>query len=202
MSTAFSPYGLKPSRSNVGEVRVNEYPIASAYGTNIFKGDPVLLGTDGTITAVAATGGTAQNGTYLGVFQGCNSQTFVRGWSEFYPASTTANDLVALVYDSRDTIFDAQIGSSGTARTQANTVGANANYTLGTGSTLIGQSAAYLTDSTIGTTATLPFKILKFIQKGTNAPSPANGTASDAYPDVEVIWNAGVTFKDSSTGVA
>ena len=55
MAISSSPYGVQPISSGSGTVRAERMPngIASAYGTNIFKWDPITL-TAGLITKVAS----------------------------------------------------------------------------------------------------------------------------------------------------
>ncbi len=66
MSSTLAPLGMVPKYSQVGPVRPQAYPygIASGYNTALFKGQPVTMGTSGTI--VAAT----TNQDIMGVFAG------------------------------------------------------------------------------------------------------------------------------------
>lgn len=63
MALTSAPAGFRPVLNQTGQSHANTYAIASAYGTQISSGDPVMLAADGTITALAAT-----TSPILGVF--------------------------------------------------------------------------------------------------------------------------------------
>ena len=67
MSTTSAPYGLRPIWHPSGIIRPTALAggIASAYGTAIYTGQPVILNTNGTLTAGTAAADLA------GVFAGC-----------------------------------------------------------------------------------------------------------------------------------
>jgi hypothetical protein len=64
MSLVNAPFGLNATYHPTGLERGKAYRIASGYATNIFKNQPVILNTNGTITAGAAAA------DLLGVFAG------------------------------------------------------------------------------------------------------------------------------------
>lgn len=139
MANADAPFGLRPIRHyQGGVVRPNEYTIASAYGTNIFTGDPVK--SSGTTKGIII--GTA-GGVILGVFAGC-SYTDAAGsihYSPYWPASTallTGTVAKALVYDDPNILFAVQAATS--QDVDAVDVGLLADLASGTGSTTTGQS--------------------------------------------------------------
>jgi len=67
--------------------------------------------------------------------------------------------------------------------------GLNASVVVTAGSSTIGKSKNALDGSTPATTNTLPLRILDFVDGPTSLP-PKGTTASDAYPDVIVKFNA------------
>ena len=76
----------------------NRYRIAANYNTSIFQGDLVAMVTGGGIERVAAGG----SGFILGVFNGCEFTDPTTGkptFSNHYPASTNASDIIANVID-------------------------------------------------------------------------------------------------------
>jgi hypothetical protein len=110
MANPDAPFGFKVVRSRSGNAsnQVNEYAIASAYGTAIYTGDIVKQATDGTL--VLGTAGAA----ITGVFQGCrytNSQG-ERKFSAYWPASTVATDIVGLVADDPSLVLEVQSDGS------------------------------------------------------------------------------------------
>ena len=67
--------------------------------------------------------------------------------------------------------------------------GLNAAVVQTAGSTAIGKSKNALDGSTPATTDTLPLRVIDFVD-GPRSLAPAGTTASDAYPDVIVKFNA------------
>ena len=188
MATSASPYGARPigtlSASGSWSAKVRHLPIGSGYGTAIFNGDFVKLAADGEIEK--DTGTTAL--TAVGIFVGCsytpsttNQKTFNTQW----PASTTATDAMAYVIDDPFVVFQMQ----GDEAMNTTDRGLNAAVVQTAGSTSIGKSKNALDASTPATTNTLPLRILDFVD-GPMSLAPVGTTASDAYPDVIVKFNA------------
>ena len=165
--------GLRPSRHLTGGVvRANEYSIASEYNTNIFTGDVVEMTGTGKNVAVAA-GGNVDN---VGVFAGCryvNAQGEQK-FSAYWPANTTATDIVALVYDDPNIVFSAQCDTLAEAD-----VGLLTDWDDGAGSVVSGQSGRELAAS-LGATTGQALRILGLV------PSPDN--AYGAFAKVEVAF--------------
>lgn len=117
------PYGLKAVNEigglpYAGSTRM--IPIASGYGSNLFYGQIVQL-SGGTLIAGAYTPASSPTtpiaGT-IGVFVGCaytNPSTLQPIQSQYWPASTVANDAVAYVIDDPRTVFKVVAGSQGTS---------------------------------------------------------------------------------------
>jgi hypothetical protein len=124
------PYGLKAVNEigglpYAGSTRM--IPIASGYSSNLFYGQIVQL-SGGTIIAGAYTPASSPTtpiaGT-IGVFVGCqytNPSTLQPIQSQYWPASTVANDAIAYVIDDPRTVFKVAVGSQ--AQSLSNTSGA------------------------------------------------------------------------------
>ena len=113
MANQDAAFGFRPVRHlSGGELRTNEYKIANNYGTAIYQGSPVLAVAAGGIESCAA------GNVVLGVFAGCfftDPTTSKPTFSNYYPASTAADDIVAYVYDDPRIVFEAQHDETGTA---------------------------------------------------------------------------------------
>ena len=127
MANVNGPFGLRPARHLTGGViRASEYSIASGYATSIFTGDVVEMTGTGTNVGKAA----AQNADNIGVFAGCRyvDAQGKQQFSQYWPASTTATDVVAFVYDDPNIVFEAQ-----TDTLAEGDIGALADWNVGTG---------------------------------------------------------------------
>lgn len=150
MANTDAAYGFRPvMKKGGGEVAINAYApqgyaIASAYGTTINAGDPVVLtgsaSADGRPTIQIAT-----PGTVTGVFKGCqyvDSNGMVQ-FSKSWPASTVATNVVADVFDDPNTIFSIQADEDIVAAD----IGAKADFVAGAG--VNGESRYELDSSTV-----------------------------------------------------
>ena len=170
-----TPSGFHPFRHLGGGTpnRYMEYPIASAYNTRICTGDPVALISDGTITLAAVTV------RLLGIFMGVSyvSSSGEAIFSAYWPEDTVATEIKAHVIVDANVTYEVESGKS-TAPAQTD-VGLLADFVQGTGSTLHGGSAAYLSGTQ--STGDAQFRILSLIPKPTNT--------GGQYDTVEVsIW--------------
>jgi hypothetical protein len=165
-----APYGLKPINLIGGQVfagSTREYPIPYGYSTNIFYGDIVGL-TRGGVQRLSVSTGTL--GTVTGVFLGCsytNPTTKQKQFAQYWPASTTAGDAVAIVCDDPDTVFKAVVCSAttvvaGGARAM---IGQNLAMINNTGNVNTGDSANALLapSATPATTDALPIRVLGLV---------------------------------------
>jgi hypothetical protein len=194
--TVSGPYGLVPVKLLSGTPFVGgvyrSMKIASNYGTSIFFGDAVKLVTGGTVERDAFDAAM----TPVGVFMGCRYTDPNLGYelySQYYPASTVADDIIAYVADATDLLFKAAVLSSGTtigdlAQTD---IGANVAGVDNTGDSTSGNSRGGISD-TSATTNTLPFRIVGLVEETKNS----SGGFTEAY----VKWNAGHQY-DNTTGV-
>jgi hypothetical protein len=162
-----APYGLKPINLIGGQVfagSTREYAIINNYATNIFYGDLVGL-VRGNLERLSVSTGTV--GTVVGVFLGCsytNPLTKQKTFSQYYPASTAAGDIVGIVCDDPDTVFSAVVCSSGTtvASGARAMIGQNLAMINNTGNTATGNSknAVLAPTDTPATTDALPLRVL------------------------------------------
>ncbi len=183
MSATATPMGAEPvgtlsaSGSYTGKVR--HYKIASNDSTAIFYGDFVKMTSAGVVTLDNGT----TSLTPIGVFMGCSytdPNTNQLTFSQFYPASTVASDIDAYVLN--DPFVEMRMQGDATLAQTA--LGNNAAVVQTAGSTSIGRSRNAFDSSTIATTATLPVKLIEFVE----GPDSAVG---DAYTDVIVMFNVG-----------
>ena len=202
MATTATPYGFKPLNHIGGTPyagAVRHIKIASGFGTNIFNGSIVNIGTAGTIEVVTDIGDNSDQfpAGVIGVFVGCTytdptskNKTFSNHW----PTGTVASDAMAYVVDDPQVLFQVQADD---AVTQAE-LGENAHLaavqSTSTGDTTTGVSNSAIDMSTIAVTATFAFRIVDFVE------SP-DSTVGDAFTDLIVKFNAGVHSYEDSTGI-
>jgi hypothetical protein len=135
MSANSTPFGFRPSYHNSGQIRPKAYTLASTYSTSVFAGDPVKLTDNGVIqlgTSDGTRNGTTDGISLLGIFAGCEykDSTGRPVVSPFWPASTTATDIIAYVYDDPETLFDVQYDNPSAGTTVQTAVGEGCDWTV------------------------------------------------------------------------
>jgi hypothetical protein len=192
-----APYGLVPINLIGGQVfagATRQIPIDSGSATSIFYGDVVELNSSGTLSKDTGT----DAATPVGVFLGCSytDPTFGKVFRQYYPASTTASDIMAYVEDDPSALFKVAVVSSGTTISYVNrtAVGNNAVLVQNAGSTTNGNSKVAVS-STTATTSTWPVRIIDVVPETAIAGYPGS------YTEVIVKWNAGMHQYDNPTGV-
>lgn len=103
-------FGFRPVRRIDGSPYngdVNEYRIAAATAA-IYLGTPVKWHTDGTIISCAA------GEPHVGILQGCrfNAPGVKIPFSPYWPATAAATDIVALVADDPNLIFEVETATA------------------------------------------------------------------------------------------
>jgi hypothetical protein len=184
--TVDAPYGLKPINLIGGQVfagATRQIPIASGYATSIFNGDVVKLVSDGTLEKETGT----TTATPVGVFLGCSytdPTLKYKLFSQYYPASTVASDIVAYVADDPDQLFKVAVVSGTTviAGYGRTIVGNNVPLVQNAGSATTGNSAVAVNGGSAATTVSLPLRIIDVV--------PETVDASGNYTEVIVKWNA------------
>jgi hypothetical protein len=197
--TVSAPYGLKPVNLIGGQVFAGStrlMQIASGYATNIFYGDLVKRVADGTIEKDTGTTTATPNGIFLGV-QFTNGSTGQVQQQQFYPASQqikSGTQIFAVVADDPDTLFQVAVVSGTTVITGVgiSAIGNNATLVQNAGSTITGNSAVAILDST-ATTNTLPIRIIDVVRD--------TATAADNFPEVIVKINATMHQYNNALGV-
>ena len=177
MANKDAAFGFRPVRHLTGgEIRANEYTIAANYGTDIFQGQCVIAVTAGGIEAAGA------GNVVLGVFGGCFFTHPTIGkptFSNHYPASTNASDIVAQVYDDPRIVFEVQHDGTGTAAMNFG----GFDFVGKSGSTTTGRSSGELDTTTVTTSG-------QFKQIGISK-DPNNSDTSSANCNAYVIPNTG-----------
>lgn len=175
MSNTQAPFGFRPVRRLDGaqpNYPTTKMTIAYNYGTQIAKGDPVKLNTDGTI--ILAT----TSATMRGVFWGCtyyDPGTQRTQWQPKWgaPAGLASTQIVtAYVYDDPNLIFEVQVGatSGNPIITQAN-VGENFDFGGAGSPNAAGMSVAYANAFTLLTTAALTWRVYAMSPRVNNDPA-------------------------------
>ena len=197
--TVSAPYGLKPVNLIGGQVFAGStrlMQIASGYATNIFYGDLVKRISDGTIEKDTGTTTATPTGIFLGV-QFTNGSTGQVQQQQFYPASQSiksGTQIFAVVADDPDTLFQVAVVSGTTVITGVgiSAIGNNATLVQNAGSTITGNSAVAILDTT-ATSNTLPIRIIDVVRD--------TATAADNFPEVIVKINATMHQYNNATGV-
>jgi len=155
----------------------SRYRIAANYGTAIFQGDMVAQVTGGTVE-VHADGGTVP---IVGVFNGCqytDPTTGEQKFSNFYPASTNASDIIAFIIDDPMVIFEIQADA---AFPIADLFGNFDIVYTSAGSTTTGISGAELKVADGATGTTLSIKAIDISE------DPENSDVGSANTNVKVV---------------
>ena len=200
--TVSAPYGLIPVNLLGGQVfagSTRQIPIQTAHGTSIFFGDVVLMSSNGCITTAVLTVTTVN---VVGIFMGCSyiNSSGQRIFGQYYPALTTGTPdtttaITAYVADDPDLVMKTAIVSGTTVVAQATRgtmVGGNAALVPNAGSTITGNSAMAVLNSTAATAA-IPFKVVDVV--------PDTAPATGSFVEVLVSWNQGIHQYRLATGV-
>jgi hypothetical protein len=194
MANSNTPFGFSQYSGTGSAPTYEQVAVQIAYNaTNIFYGDPVEPDANGQV--IQGDGTTAAAGI-AGIFVGCKYLSVAQKrtvWSNWWPGSDVASTQTVEGYIVNDPNAKFLVQSDATGVTQAD-VNGTVGYTIGSGNTSSGISAAYI--SGIGpTTATLPFRIISLVTQ----PPGSAGTEAGAYNRVIVAFN-NVTTKNQ-TGI-
>jgi hypothetical protein len=176
MPNTNTPFGLRPVANLSGNPyagATRQYSVAAGDATAIFIGDPVKLAATSQFIngqvfkdVVQAATGDVIVGVVVGVLP-------VTDESLIYRAASTQR--ILFVNDDPNAMFEIQQVSTGTALT-ANDIGLNANFVVGSGSTVTGYSGVTIDNTTEATTNTLDLKIVGMPSRVDNDPGSAVGT--------------------------
>lgn len=171
MSSTNAPFGLRAAYSPSGTIREMASTIATGYNTDIYTGQPVKIGTNGTLEVAAA------GEALIGVFAGCQYQPSGAQRpviSPSWPANTGATDIVA--YYTMDPYIVYEIQADGPI-TQAE-VGQQANFTNVANSNGLGYSTCTM-DAATASSGNYQLRVV-------GIANAINNTAGDAYTIVQV----------------
>ena len=175
MANKDAAFGMKPVRMIGGAPYTggqSRYRIAANYGTSIFQGDMVAQVTGGTVE-VHADGGTVP---VVGVFNGVQYTDPTTGeqvFSNFYPASTNASDIIAFIIDDPDVVYEVQADDTFPVTDLFGNF--DIVYTS-SGSTQTGISGAELDVTTGATNTTLPIKAIDISEDPNNSDTGSANT--------------------------
>ena len=180
MANKDAAFGMKPVKMIGGAPYTggtSRYRIAANYDTAIFQGDMVAQVTGGTVE-VHADGGTVP---IVGVFNGCeytDPTTGEQKYSNYYPASTNASDIIAFIIDDPNVVFEIQADS---AFPIADLFGNFDIVYTSSGSTVTGISGAELKVADGATGTSLSIKAIDISE------DPENDDVSSANTNVYVV---------------
>jgi|TARA_R110000803_G_scaffold48405_3_gene100591 hypothetical protein len=175
MANKDAAFGMKPVRMIGGAPYTggqSRYRIAANYGTSIFQGDMVAQVTGGTVE-IHADGGTVP---VVGVFNGCMYTDPTSGeqvFSNYYPASTNASDLIAFIIDDENVVYEIQADDTFPVTDLFGNF--DIVYTSA-GSTKTGISGSELDVTTGATNTNLPIKAIDISEDPNNSDTGAANT--------------------------
>lgn len=171
MANVAEKFGLRPYKSLNGSPwnnAQNKYTIKSNYGTAIFQGDLVIPTSTGNIERHTAGNGSNVVGVFNGVFY-TDPTTKKPTFSNYYPGSIVASDIVANVIDDPDTLF---LMDADAAFTRDNLY-KNYSVTNVTGNTATGISKVQLDVSTGDSASTFMVQAVDISQDPNNSDTTA-----------------------------
>ena len=191
MANETGNFGLRAARQLDGSPyngAQNRYRILKNYGTALYQGDLVMTSVNGTIERAGAT-----SNPVVGVFNGVfytDPTTSKPTWKNYYPASISANDIMAQVIDGPDVVFEINADATFTV----SHLFANYKINATTGSTLSGQGRESLDVATADSSSTFVLKAVDISQD----PNNSDTTASSGV-NVLVVLNAH-SYKSGTVG--
>jgi hypothetical protein len=156
----------------------NKYPILYTQTDKMGYGDPVIL-VGGYLDIWAS-------GLATGIFRGCEyvdssiGFTWSKAWTT--PSTAVSGTVYGYICDDPMAVFQVQVGGSTTTGVVFTQVGLNASPGGVGAPNTSGISVAYLDETTVSTTSTLPFRIVGLGTSVTN-------DALSAYDYVQVVLN-------------
>jgi len=191
MANETGNFGLRAARQLDGSPyngAQNRYRILKNYATALYQGDLVQTSLNGTIQRSGAT-----DNPVVGVFNGVfytDPTTSKPTWKNYYPATISANDIMAQVIDGPDVVFEINADATFTV----SHLFANYKINATTGSTLSGQGRESLDVATADSSSTFVLKAVDISQD----PDNSDTTASSGV-NVLVVLNAH-SYKSGTVG--
>jgi hypothetical protein len=197
MANTFAPFGFAVSGRLDGaawSANQSAYVILPSNTHKFYTGDvcvglatgyaAVAGGAGGQVIDLATPGGSP----IQGIFNGCSYLSTAFGrltFSPQFPGSDTTSNVTAQLIDDPNVVFMVQSGNGGPVTPAS--VGLNIGFQVGTPNALNGQSGAFADFATIGSGATLPFRIVGLV----NDPPGANGAdPTTPFNNILVAFNA------------
>jgi len=205
--TVSAPYGLKPvnligGRVFAGSTRM--FPIVNGYGTSLFNGDVVQIGTSGNIGSIIASSLTynassAVAGT-IGVFVGCEYSStggpiYGKNRYQYWQASTAAVDAIGYVVDDPQAVFRTAVLSNPAGTGGSTTIQYINNAFIGSNAYYIGSAAGNTGTTTSGDS--LAGVAVSAAATSTSAITPI--TTSAAFRIVGIVPDTAVTVTQNAT---
>jgi len=168
MANKDAAFGLKPVRMMGGSPYSggqSRYRIANNLSGKIFQGDMVKQVTGGGVERVAAS----STVPVVGVFNGCQYTDPTSGeqvYSNYYPGSIAADDIIAFVIDDKNVVFEVQADDAFPVAVLFGNFDIVDQAT--TGDVYSGRSNVELDVKTGATTTTLPLKAIDISQDPEN----------------------------------
>jgi hypothetical protein len=196
MASTAAPYGLRPvnligGQPYAGSTRLIK--INNAYAANIFYGQPVSINASGVVIAETGTSNVAATGV-VGVFVGCtftDPNLKYKIFRQSWPTGTVATDAFAYVVDDPDVVMQIQADDT----VPQTSLGLNIGFSTFAGDTNTGNSETSADVASAAVTATLPLRIVGFV----DGPESAVG---DAFTDLLVKWNMPAAVSSNSSNAA
>lgn len=188
MANVNRPFGLRPVRLHNGAKwcgEANQYVVLAADTSDYYIGDVVMAGGSADANGIpsvikyvaAGSGATAPLGVIVGILPVAPRNTSLVGnplalETKRLVGTETINRYV-LVVDAPDIIFEVQADATGISR---NSVGSNVDLTVAAPSNNEQLSATVLNSATDAATATLPYRVVGFVQREDNEISATAAT--------------------------
>ena len=185
MANTNAPFGFLQYSGNGSAPTYEQVAVVVAYNASaIYFGDPVEPSGDGTVVRGDGTTGAAG---IAGIFVGCKYLSVSQKrtvWSNYWPGSDVASTQTVEGYIVNDpnAKFLVQVGTTGLTQAEVNS---NIGYDIGTGNAANGLSGAFVTEASLNTTPTLPFRVISIVTQPPGSP----GTEAGAYNRVIVAFN-------------
>lgn len=187
MANTFAPFGFSQNKGTGSAPTYEQVPAPIAYNTaNIFFGDPVFRLSDGTVAGVT-TGPGPGTGVLAGIFVGCKYLSVSQKrtvWSNYWPGSDVASTNTVEGYLVNDPNAQFLVQSSGGSGITQAMLGQLVQFAYGTGNTSTGLSGAYIDATSVGSTATLPFRIVSL-----TVPVGSSTAVTGQYNNAIVAFN-------------
>jgi hypothetical protein len=187
VANTFAPFGFSQNRGTGSAPTYEQVVAPVAYNTaNIFFGDPVFRLSDGSVAGVT-TGPGPGTGVLAGIFVGCKYLSVSQKrtvWSNWWIGSDVASGNTVEAYLVNDPNAQFLVQSSGGSGITQAMVGQLIQFAYGTGNTASGISGAYIDATSVGSTSTLPFRVVAL-----TTPVGANTAVTGQYNNAIVAFN-------------